>query len=216
MKKFLGVLAVVLTVGMVSPSVGKAATSFIIDNDMLAGDQDQSLVRDEMYFSQQGFWSPGTDTGWHNAYNNDWLDTTNPNFYRWARWDLPIDTAGIYEVFVKATRGSNMDTDAPFTVFHSTGSDTKTISQWSGDYKGGIPEWHSLGIFQFDLSDPTFGNRHVLLTNQNTEFNSSNPSENTYVIADAVKCTRVPIGSSALLLGSAVVGLVVARRKRTP
>ena len=108
------------------------------------------------------------------------LSTSEPNYYGTnyayhasgtgdgsATFSFNITESGTYEVFAWWTSHSNRALNAPYTINHSSGSNTVRVDQTTN---GG--EWNSLGTYFFSEGTAT-----VVLSND----------ADGYVIADAVK-----------------------------
>ncbi len=89
-------------------------------------------------------------------------------------WNVPVATAGTYEVYARWTAYPNRATDAAFTVATAAGPQTVAMNQ-----QWGAGQWNLVGTWVFDA-----GNAAVTLSDQG----------NGYVIADAVML--VPPGAA--------------------
>lgn len=95
-----------------------------------------------------------------------------------ATWTVNVPTTGTYQVYARWVAASTHASNAPFTVKHSTGSQTLAVNQRTS---GG--QWYLLGSYAFSAG--TAGS--VTLTDQ----------ANGTVIADAVKLVATSGGTTS-------------------
>jgi len=114
-----------------------------------------------------GTWTDSTNVrGWYGT-DYCWADVNQGDL---ASFDLDVPHSGDYDVYVRYTSANDRSLDAPYTVYHDGGSETKTLSQ---RYWGG--RWHLMGNYRF-----TAGSGMVQLSSNTGE------SSSKIVVGDAV------------------------------
>jgi len=128
-------------------------------------------------FSTTGAWSVTSSAS--ERYGADYIFKSGSTGAASATWTLNVPEAGLYEVSVLYSQGTNRATDAPFTVNHAGGATTTRINQQS---RGG--RWVKLGDYNFNA-----GTGSIVLTDAVADATK-------VVIADAVKATKWPAGAT--------------------
>lgn len=122
-------------------------------------------------FSASANWTTGTSAP--DKFGSNYRFRTTQAISDLATWSVTLPTSGAHTVYAWWSQGSNRSTNAPYVVYHSTGSTTVKKNQ---QINGG--QWNSLGAYTLNA-----GANSVKLSCWSGETNRA-------VIADAVKWVK--------------------------
>jgi RHS repeat-associated protein len=124
------------------------------------------LINDNPQASFTGSWA--TSTGITGFYGSNYRTNTKGIGRDKAVWAVNVPSTGTYQVYVRHVAASTHASNAPFTIKHSTGSQTLAVNQRTNN-----GQWMLLGSYAFTQGAPG----SVTLTDK----------ANGKVIADAIK-----------------------------